>query len=153
MKTKDGWKHVGTSECANVVGRRNVGTLEVEKSKRQRGRRVLGLKDVTPRRDEKSAEVIDKQRVVRRPSRKRVSKPLKRKDLNEKKAEMEVAWGRAGRDLRVANTRHNSTKVYRMSITLLPSFEWDGKTLKSPVVTSGMREAHMQVGKLGTRAK
>ena len=79
MKTKDGWKHVGTSECANVVGRRNVGTLEVEKSKRQRGRRVLGLKDVTPRRDEKSAEVFDTQGVVRQPSRKRVRKPLKRK--------------------------------------------------------------------------
>ena len=65
----------------------------MENSKRQRWRRVLGLKDVTPRRDEKSAEVIDKQRVVRRPLRKRVSKPLKRKDLNEKKAEMEVARG------------------------------------------------------------
>jgi hypothetical protein len=51
------------------------------------------LKDVTPCRDEKSAEVIDKQRVVRRPSRKRVSKPLKRKDLNEKKEKMEVARG------------------------------------------------------------
>ncbi len=37
----------------------------VEKSKRQRWRRVLGLNDGTPRRDEKSAEVIDKQRVVR----------------------------------------------------------------------------------------
>src|SRR6266404_8617940 len=65
----------------------------MENSKRQRWRRVLGLKDVTPRRDEKSAEVIDKQRAVRRPSRKRVSKPLKKKDLNEKKAQMEVAWG------------------------------------------------------------
>jgi len=42
------------------------------------------LKDVTLRRDEKSVEVTDKQRVARRPSRKRVSKPLKRKDLNEK---------------------------------------------------------------------
>ena len=42
---------------------------------------------------EKSAEVIDKQRVVRRPSRKRVRQPLKRKDLNEKKAEMKVARG------------------------------------------------------------
>jgi len=51
------------------------------------------LKDVTPRRDEKRAEVIDKQRVVRRPSRKTVSNPLKRKDLNEKNAEMEVAQG------------------------------------------------------------
>ncbi len=49
------------------------------------------LKDVTLRRDEKSVEVTDKQRVARRPSRKRVSKPLKRKDLNEKKAEVEVA--------------------------------------------------------------
>jgi len=65
----------------------------VENSKRQRWRRVLGLKDVTPHREGKSAEVIDKQRVVRRPSRKRVSNPLKRKDLNEKKAEMEVARG------------------------------------------------------------
>jgi len=55
------------------------------------------LKDVTPRRDEKSAEVIDKQRVVRRPSRKRVSKPLKRKDLNEKKAKIEVARGEQAR--------------------------------------------------------
>jgi len=45
----------------------------------------------TPRRDEKSAEAIDKQRVASQPSRKRVSKPLKRKDLNEKKAKMEVA--------------------------------------------------------------
>ena len=63
----------------------------MENSKRQRWRRVLGLKDATPGRDEKSAEVIDKQRVVRRPSRKRVRKALKRKDLNEKKAEMEVA--------------------------------------------------------------
>ena len=49
------------------------------------------LKDVTLRRDEKSVEVTDKQRVARRPSRKRVSKSLKRKDLNEKKAEVEVA--------------------------------------------------------------
>jgi len=49
------------------------------------------LKDVTLRRDEKSVEVTDKQRVARRPSRKRMSKPLKRKDLNEKKAEGEVA--------------------------------------------------------------
>jgi hypothetical protein len=51
------------------------------------------LKGVTPRRDEKSVEVIDKQRVVRQPSRKRVSKSLKRKDLNERKAKMEVARG------------------------------------------------------------
>jgi len=51
------------------------------------------LKDVTPRRDEKSAEAIDKQRVVSQPSRKRERKPLKRKDLNEKKAKMEVARG------------------------------------------------------------
>ena len=65
----------------------------MENSKRQRWRRVLGLKDVTPHREGKSAEVIDKQRVVRRPSRKRVRNPLKRKDLNEKKAEMEVARG------------------------------------------------------------
>jgi hypothetical protein len=49
------------------------------------------LKDAIPRRDEKSAEVIDKQRVVRQPSQKRARKALKRKDLNEKKAEMEVA--------------------------------------------------------------
>ena len=69
----------------------------MEKSKRQRWRRVLGLKDVTPRRDEKSAEVIDKQRVVRRPSRKRVRKPLKRKDLDKKRAEMEVARGEQAR--------------------------------------------------------
>jgi len=69
----------------------------VEKSKRQRWRRVLGLKDVTPRRDEKSAEVIDKQRVVRQPSQQRVCKPLKRKGLNEKKAEMEVARGEQAR--------------------------------------------------------
>ena len=68
----------------------------MEKSKRQRWRRVLGLKDVTPRRDGKSAEVIDTQRVVRQPSRKRVGKPLKRKDLSEKAAEMEVARGYAG---------------------------------------------------------
>src|SRR6267142_738458 len=66
---------------------------EVEKSRRRTWRRVLGLKDVPPRCDEKSAEVIDKQRVVKRPSRKRVSNPLKRDDLNEKKAEMEVARG------------------------------------------------------------
>ena len=68
----------------------------MENSKRQRGRRVLGLKDVTPRRDEKSAEVIDTQRVVSQPLRKRVSKPLKRKGLNEKKAEMEVTRGEQG---------------------------------------------------------
>jgi len=37
--------------------------------------------------------VIDKQSVVRWPSRKKVRKPLKRKDLNEKKAEMEAARG------------------------------------------------------------
>ena len=65
----------------------------MENRKRQRWRRVLGLKDATPRRDEKSAEVFDTQGVVRQPSRKRVRKPLKRKDLNEKKAEMEVARG------------------------------------------------------------
>src|SRR5258707_3861065 len=44
----------------------------------------------TPRGDEKSAEVIDRQRVVRRPFRKRVRNPLKRKDLNVKKAEMKM---------------------------------------------------------------
>ena len=49
------------------------------------------LEGCDPRRDEKSAEVFDTQGVVRRPSRKRVSKLLKRKDLKEKKAEMEVA--------------------------------------------------------------
>jgi hypothetical protein len=48
-------------------------------------------KGVHPRCDEKSAEVIDKQRVVRRPSRIRVRNPLKRKDLNAKKAELERA--------------------------------------------------------------
>lgn len=47
----------------------------------------------TPRRDEKSAEAIDTQRVEGRPLRKRVRNPLKRKDLNEKKAEMEVTQG------------------------------------------------------------
>jgi hypothetical protein len=47
----------------------------------------------TPRRDRKSAEMIDKRRVVRRPSRKRVRNPLKRKDLNAKKAGMERAQG------------------------------------------------------------
>ena len=45
------------------------------------------------RRGEKSAEVIDKQRVVRGPSRKRVRKLLKGKDLHERTAEMEVARG------------------------------------------------------------
>ena len=64
---------------------------EAEKSKRQRWRRVFGLKGVTPRRDEKSAEVFDTQGVERWPSQKRVRKPLKRKDLNEKKAELEAA--------------------------------------------------------------
>ncbi len=47
----------------------------------------------TLRRDEKSTEVIDRQRVVRRPLRKRVCNPLKRKDLNVKKAEMEMTRG------------------------------------------------------------
>jgi hypothetical protein len=37
--------------------------------------------------------MIDKQRVVRRPSRKRVRNPLKRKDLNAKKAGTERAQG------------------------------------------------------------
>jgi hypothetical protein len=35
--------------------------------------------------------MIDKQRVVRRPSRKRVRNPLKRKDLNTEKAGRERA--------------------------------------------------------------
>ena len=42
--------------------------------------------------------------------------------------------GRAGRDLRVANTRENSTKVYCLSITFLLAFERDRKMLKLLVV-------------------
>ena len=45
---------------------------------------------VHPRRDEKSAEVIDRQRVERRPSRRRVRNPLKRKDLYVQRAELEM---------------------------------------------------------------
>jgi hypothetical protein len=54
---------------------------------------VEGEEGVHPRRDEKSAKVIDKEGVVRRPLWKRVRNPLKRKDLNKKKAEMEVTQG------------------------------------------------------------
>jgi hypothetical protein len=48
---------------------------------------------VHPRHDEKSAEVIDRQRIVRRPLRKRVRNPLKRKDLNAKYAKTEMTHG------------------------------------------------------------
>jgi hypothetical protein len=46
---------------------------------------------VHPRHDEKSAEVIDKQRVEKLPLQKRVRNPLKRKDLNMGKAGTERA--------------------------------------------------------------
>jgi len=50
-------------------------------------------------------------------------------------------------------TWENTTRVYFVSITLLASFELDGKELKSLVVTSGMRKMQLQIGRLGTRAK
>ena len=56
----------------------------------QSGNGVHARGGYTPRCDEKSAEMIDKQRVVRRPLRKRVCNSLKRKDLNVRKAEMDI---------------------------------------------------------------
>jgi len=47
----------------------------------------------THRRGEKSAEAIDKERVVRRPWQKRACNPLKSKELNVSKVEMERAKG------------------------------------------------------------
>jgi hypothetical protein len=47
----------------------------------------------TLRHDGKSAEMIDKQRVMRRPSRKRVRNPLKGKDLIAKVGKMGNAQG------------------------------------------------------------
>ena len=78
---------VDSSRLRRAKGQRSEGLRGIE------GQLNSGGGDTHPRRDEKSAEVIDKQRVVRRPSRKRVRQPLKRKDLNEKKAEMKVARG------------------------------------------------------------
>jgi len=46
-----------------------------------------GGREYTPRHDEKSAEVIDKQRVEERPLRRKVRNPLKRKDLRVSTAE------------------------------------------------------------------
>jgi hypothetical protein len=54
---------------------------------------VTAREGYTLRGDEKSAEVIDKQRVERRPSGERVRNPLKRKDLNESRAEMKAMQG------------------------------------------------------------
>jgi len=54
MKTKDGWKHVGTWNVGNV------GSGEEQEAKRAQSSWLEGC---DPRRDEKSAEVIDKQRV------------------------------------------------------------------------------------------
>jgi hypothetical protein len=45
----------------------------------------------TLRREQKSAEAIDKKRVVREPLRRRVRNPLKRKDLNVESAEAKTA--------------------------------------------------------------
>jgi len=46
-------------------------------------RRTPKTTEGTPRRDEKSAEVIDKQRVEERPSRRRVCNIKKTKGMNE----------------------------------------------------------------------
>jgi hypothetical protein len=64
----------------------------------------------TLRGDEKSAEVIDKQRVEEGSLRKRVRNPLKRKDLNESRVEKTVQ----GEKIEIGDwqTRGNITCVH-----------------------------------------
>lgn len=113
-----------------------------------RSRTQLG--GYTPRCGEKSAEVIDKSRVARWPLRKRVRNPLKRKDLNVKKAEMHEAqeenagigeWhfptrSGSGVEAQCEQTRERIAHKYtECQFIFWVSFEWSRKALKCLQVT------------------
>ncbi len=94
----------------------------------------------TPRHDQKSAEVIDKQRVVIRPLRKRVRNPLKRKDLNIRMTEMDEAMGEK---IEIGDWQTRGTialNYIACQVLIWISFEWDGKVLKRHRVEGLMSE-------------